>query len=322
MYWTNTCNYLTLRRQPVGHTLVNLGSLETPRRVWHILAFIPDRNKISRVRTMFSRSRKLLVAKRKWCDITSAEVLAFFGLLYICGLLGFSKMNSHYLWSSSTIVPCIFKAVMPRDRFKLILACIRFDDMSTRAERRSTYKFAPLRDVWEEVVNNCRYNYNPTEYLTIDEQLLSFRGRSPFKQYMPSKPCKYGNKFWLMADSKTYYVCNGIPYVGKQAGADRAVGLGSDVVLKLSAYVYNTGRNITMDNFFSSVPLAESLLSKRLTMLGTMRKNKHDIPQQFLPSKQRPPGTQSMASRKTLPWSRTRLKRERRSFCYLRCITA
>jgi hypothetical protein len=108
---------------------------------------------------------------------------------------------------------------------------------------------------------------------------------------MPSKPYKYGNKFWLTADSKTYYVCNGIPYVSKQAGADLAVGLGSDVVLKRSAYVYNTGRNITMDNFCSSVPLAESLLSKRLTMLGTMRKEKkQDIPQEFLPSKQRPPG--------------------------------
>lgn len=39
-----------------------------------------------------------------------------------------------------------------------------------------------------------------------------------------------------------------------------------------------TGRNITTDNFFTSVPLAEHLLEKGLTIVGTLRQNKPDIP--------------------------------------------
>ena len=30
-------------------------------------------------------------------------------------------------------------------------------------------------------------------------------------------------------------------------------------------------RNITMDNFFTSIPLAEKLLEKNLTVVGTLR---------------------------------------------------
>lgn len=47
------------------------------------------------------------------------------------------------------------------------------------------------------------------------------------------------------------------------------------------------GRNITTDNFFTSVPLAEKLLEKNLTIVGTLRQNKPDIPPIMKPSKLR-----------------------------------
>ncbi|KAI4804290.1 hypothetical protein KUCAC02_025921 [Chaenocephalus aceratus] len=46
----------------------------------------------------------------------------------------------------------------------------------------------------------------------------------------------------------------------------------------LSSGIRHTGRNITMDNFFTSIPLAEKLLEKNLTLVGTLRQNKPDIP--------------------------------------------
>ncbi|CAF4863247.1 unnamed protein product [Pieris macdunnoughi] len=43
-----------------------------------------------------------------------------------------------------------------------------------------------------------------------------------------------------------------------------------------------------MDNWFTSVPLAKSLLDEHtLTMVGTLRKNKPEIPKCFLPEKKR-----------------------------------
>lgn len=62
----------------------------------------------------------------------------------------------------------------------------------------------------------------------------------------------------------------------------------TDVVKRLIMPISGTGRNVTMDNWFTSVPLAKSLLEdNNLTMIGTLRKNKKEIPKDFLPSKSR-----------------------------------
>ncbi len=50
---------------------------------------------------------------------------------------------------------------------------------------------------------------------------------------------------------------------------------------------FDTGRTITADNFFSSVRLAIHLLANGLRYVGTLRKNKSQIPEHFLPNKLR-----------------------------------
>ena len=53
-------------------------------------------------------------------------------------------------------------------------------------------------------------------------------------------------------------------------------------VRKLSEPIHNTNRNITCDNWFSSVPLFEKMKNdKKITMVGTIRKNKPQIPASF-----------------------------------------
>ena len=41
----------------------------------------------------------------------------------------------------------------------------------------------------------------PGESVTIDEQLYPYRGQCRYRQFMPSKPAKYGLKFWLLCDN-------------------------------------------------------------------------------------------------------------------------
>ena len=64
---------------------------------------------------------------------------------------------------------------------------------------------------------------------------------------------------------------------------------GEKVCLKLTElYHYSTEkRSLTADNFFSSIKLVDTLLQKNFSYVGTLRKNKVEIPWQFLPSKTR-----------------------------------
>lgn len=63
-------------------------------------------------------------------------------------------------------------------------------------------------------VHNCERSFSLGCYTTIDEQLVPFRGKCPFRQYMKSKPAKYmkskpakyGIKIFTLTDARMYYV--------------------------------------------------------------------------------------------------------------------
>jgi len=86
-------------------------------------------------------------------------------------------------------------------------------------------------------------------------------------------------------------VLNAFPYIGRQPGQEKQVHVGESVVLELLKPFYGSNRNVTMDNFFTSVPLAKNLQTKNLTLIGTLRKNKPEIPMEFLSNKTREIGS-------------------------------
>jgi len=55
-------------------------------------------------------------------------------------------------------------------------------------------------------MSNCKKNYIPHTYCTVDEQLLGFRGKCSFRMYIPSKPDKYGLKIVTLNDAMTSYL--------------------------------------------------------------------------------------------------------------------
>ena len=177
---------------------------------------------------------------------------------------------------------------MSRNRFKELVRCIRFDDMSTRATRKDGEqgRIAPIHELGEKFIEACKKSYSADPYVTIDESLLAFRGRCSFKVYMPSKPGKYGIKVWSMFDASNAYLLNAQIYKGKgPCGPERHQA--KRVVKDLTTPILNFGRNITCDNFFTDFSLAVELLEKKLTILGTLRKNKREIPTSFQPSRKR-----------------------------------
>ena len=62
---------------------------------------------------------------------------------------------------------------------------------------------------------------------------------------------------------------------------------GCKVVLHPTEPYNFTHRNLTCDNFFTDLDLGKQLLSNGLTIVGTVKKNKAFIPQEFQPNKAR-----------------------------------
>lgn len=124
----------------------------------------------------------------------------------------------------------------------------------------------------------------PGPFLIIDERLAPYRGRCRFIQYMPSKPAKYGIKIWMCCDAETKYVYNASIYCGKDNADDGPCkDLGGKVVRQLLEPLQCDGRNITTDNYFTSLALARDVLkTKKATLVGTVRTNRVELPKEFI----------------------------------------
>ena len=167
---------------------------------------------------------------------------------------------------------------MSKWRFSCLINCLRFDDTTTRIERLKEDALAPISDMFNKFISNSQSQCTPRPYLCIDEMLLPFRGRCKFIIYMPQKPAKYGIKIMLLVDARTYYVYNAYIYHGKNSDGkdlteqEKKMSVPTQSVLRLAKVVEQSNRNITADNWFSSIPMMEALLKRGLTYLGTLNK--------------------------------------------------
>lgn len=159
--------------------------------------------------------------KSQWRDTDPEEMWAFIGLLLLSGVHRAKNESLDELWSLVHGRP-IFRATMSKNRFKSLLQFCRFDNTTTREERLKVDKLAAIRDLWQMFLVHLQICYMPGESLTVDEQLILTRGRCNFRQYIPSKPGKYGLKIFWCCDSNTAYPLNAEVYLGRQPGAPTA----------------------------------------------------------------------------------------------------
>lgn len=215
---------------------------------------------------------------QNWQPVTTIELDAFFGFLLLCGANGDSSTLLNSLYQSSQIQMSAYKAAMSINRFKSIMRYLRFDDKSTRSQREQTDKFAAISELWNMFIENCKNSYEPDIDLTVDEQLYGYKGGCRFIQYMPAKPAKYGIKIFWICEAKTGFALNAKVYLGKLPNGQTETGLAIKIVQNLAEPYLNSGRNITMDRYFTRLELAEWLMERGLSCVGTMNTRLVELP--------------------------------------------
>ena len=219
------------------------------------------------------------------------EIKAFLGLLYLIGVQKQNHVDIEELWSPE-FGSNLFRLVMSRNRFVILSCNLRFDDKETRAHRKKSHGLAPIKEIWDIFIEKCKKLYKPSHNCTIDEQLLSFRGRFKGKVYIPKKPVKYGIKIVCINDVQTSYMFDAEPYAGK--GPWSKDNSAFHYLTTLSESIRDSSRNITCDNWFTQVKSVQHLKKNLgVTTVGTIRKNKPEIPPLF--TKKAEPGTARFA---------------------------
>ena len=189
---------------------------------------------------------------------------------------------SRSYWSKSwPFISDNFSSLMSSRRFELILRFLHLNDSETQPQRGAPgfdklYKIRPLLNILVESFKDC---YTPSQFLSVDESMISFKGRLSFLQYLPKKPHKWGMKAWVLADSATGYTWGWKLYTGKE-GDQRGCGLADRVVLDLVDDVRLQGKGfvVVTDNFYSSPSLFRELRRRGYGACGTAHRNRKGLP--------------------------------------------
>ena len=157
--------------------------------------------------------RQIVAAKNvPWKPVSAVEVDAFLGLQIIAGALKAGHRNACELWDNKDGNP-IFRATTSFRHFQQIKSALRFDN---KLRRNTADPLAPIRDVVELLNRNLETHYVPGSLLCIDEQLIEFHGRVRFKQYIPSKPGKFGIKVFWLTDIENTLPLRCLVYIGAE----------------------------------------------------------------------------------------------------------
>ena len=222
-----------------------------------------------------------------WTDVTESDILAFLGFAILMGINQLPSLADYWKKDPYFHYSPIADRIT-RDRFLQIWRFLHFVDNSTLLNRSDPEydRLCRIRPVVDSVLEACKSNYRPHRHQSIDEAMIAFKGRNSMKQYMPKKPTKRGFKVWVRADATNGYVSQFELYTGKQ-GSNVEVGLGGNVVTRLTRDLVGKFYHVFMDNFFSSVALFRRLLADNIYATGTLRSNRKMFPADLVSSVKR-----------------------------------
>ena len=157
--------------------------------------------------------------------------------------------------------------------------------MIIRSEPKTGHMIDLLPSVlfFELFNKNCLKYVIPSEYLAIDKTLYPMRNQISIKQYNPNKPAKCGLLFKSLNDARFPYTYNSLVYAGKPEQGDGPFYIEGietyikTLVEKTGSKLPLQGGNISMDRLYTSIPIANRLLEKHITIVGTLMTNRRGL---------------------------------------------
>ena len=214
-----------------------------------------------------------------WKPLTVEKLRAFLGLLLNMGLVRKHKIEEYWNTTNYFQDTPMFRKVMKLNTFKLILRFIHASDSNSEPKRGSAgydpqYKF---RQVLEHLNATWAQEYNLHCDISIDEIIVGFKGRHVLVNYIKiKKHHQWGPKEYNLADSKTGYVHQTMYHT---TGAKKSkFGQPYDVCDKLLANHGGKNHHLVVDNYYTSIDLAEQMLLKEIYITGTIRRNRRNLP--------------------------------------------
>jgi hypothetical protein len=202
-----------------------------------------------------------------WQPTDTYELLAFIGMHVYMGIDSLPEQRMY--WQADTRHSTV-ASVLSRDRFESITRYLTVSEPVPAAAPRNP--FTSVRAFIASLNHSFPRHWNPGRHLALDESMVSFRGRSDIKQFVPGKPHPHGYKIWVLANEN--YMLQFQLYEGKAAAGPSI----HDMVLQLTQLYRHTNHVLYIDTLFTSPTLLASLYNVGIRVCGSVKRNRIGMP--------------------------------------------
>jgi len=175
-----------------------------------------------------------------------------------------------------------------------VFSCKRFESMARyltgsppEAGAAPRNPFSSVRAFIEALNHSFPRHWIPGRHLALDESMVSFKGRSNIKQFVPGKPHPHGYKIWVLANEN--YTLQFQLYQGKAAPSPSI----HDLVMGITQLYCNNNHVLYTDSLFTSPTMVKSLFDVGIRVCGSVRRNRVGMPS----SDARPPSALNAIAR-------------------------
>ena len=219
----------------------------------------------------------------KWRPVTIPTMYIFFALVMNMGVVKEPEISNYWSRHPQYGGPAIFNSkVMSRNYFINILKFLRFGSVDDADKNNQKTRIEPLLDILRE---KCKEHVNPGLDIAIDEALILWKGRLRFRQFIKTKRSRFGIKVFITCpgDEKFYgYSYDFQIYYGKQSkfatekskSASDPLSLSEEIVVAMLGDLIGCGRHVITDNWYTSLRLAEFLLTEKTDLTGIVKPNR------------------------------------------------
>lgn len=142
-----------------------------------------------------------------------SEMKAFIGVCVAMGMLKHTDLHDYWQKSYWLFEIGQWNEHISRERFKDIMAYLKFCDEEVDKPQPRDGQDQPLPDKLYKVrrfLTKLLPKYGKEwishHWLAIDEQMTRYRGRIRFRQFVANKLSRFGIKVWAMADGSNGYI--------------------------------------------------------------------------------------------------------------------
>ena len=219
-------------------------------------------------------------------ELTVAELRKYLGICYVMSYIHLPSTRDYW---SAVYGPSLIKETMSSKRFEKIRQFLHFNDNNLQVPKND-----PQHDRLHKVrpfIKHLQTKFAQVpfeESLSVDEQICATKAKSFIKQYLPSKPHKWGYKIYVLCGISGFAYDFEL-YTGQENAADKRLanepdlGASSNIVVQLSRKIQkNVSHKLYFDNYFTSLKLMVHLAKNGIYALGTVRRNR--IPNGKMPT--------------------------------------